>query len=102
MDSSSISEIEARETANQKALDLIQRLKDLGEIREQLLSQLDAYFQLKDCCPELLEEEGPIKTQWLGSPAKNNLRLKITNAQGKTQEIPNDHVPSIITRPEGV
>lgn len=93
-----IEEIADRETSNAEALQILGRLRDLGAIRDQLLDQLDAYFQLKDVAPDLFEgDQVPIKTQWLGF--RGELRLKITNDKGEVKEIPERLVPSIIKRP---
>tara|TARA_B100001287_G_scaffold66836_1_gene54630 strand:- start:12397 stop:12708 length:312 start_codon:yes stop_codon:yes gene_type:complete len=91
--------ISDRETSNAQALEILGRLRDLGAIRDQLLDQLDAYFQLKDVAPDLFEgNQVPIKTQWLGF--RGELRLKITSDKGEVREIPERLVPSIIKRPQ--
>lgn len=101
-----IDELEEIEKSNARALATINRIRDIGVIRDELLTQLDAYFALKDCCPELLSEERPIRTQWIGkgtdARGAQTLELKITNSKGECTTLPESLVPAIIKRPEGV
>jgi len=90
-------QIAEREEVNRKALEIVGRLRDIGTLREELLNQLDAYFQIQDACPSLLENAPPIATQWVGFAEE--LRLRVTNMNGDVSEIPESAVPAIITRP---
>ena len=94
---SAIQDIAEREEINARALEIVGRLRDIGTLREELLNQLDAYFQMQDACPALLQTAHPIKTQWVGF--NKELRLRVTNSDGEVSEIPEQLVPAIITRP---
>ena len=95
-----IASIENIETANSEALEAINRIRQLGAIRDELLTQLDAYFCFRDMLPHLIDDDShPIKTQWISLSGTNNLALKVTNNHGAIETIDESLVPKIIPRP---
>lgn len=96
-----IAGIENIETANAEALEAIQRIRQLGAIRDELLTQLDAYFCFRETLPHLIDDDShPIKTQWISLSGTNNLALKVTNNHGAIETIEESLVPKIIPRPK--
>ena len=94
----SIATIENIEAANEAALETITRIRQLGAIRDELLTQLDAFFLIRDTLPHLIDDDShPIKTQWLNRD--DGLVLRVTNNHGDTENIDESLVPKIIARP---
>ena len=94
-----IAKIENIETANEAALETITRIRQLGAIRDELLTQLDAFFLIRDTLPHLIDDDShPIKTQWLSKDG--GLVLRVTNNHGDTESIAESLVPKIIPRPK--
>ena len=90
--------LENIEAANEAALETITRIRQLGAIRDELLTQLDAFFLIRDTLPHLIDDDShPIKTQWLSKDG--GLVLRVTNNHGDTESIAESLVPKIIARP---
>ena len=94
----SIATIENIENANAAALETITRIRQLGAIRDELLTQLDAFFLIRDTLPHLIDDDShPIKTQWI--IRDGGLVLRVTNNHGDTESIDESLVPQIFARP---